>query len=150
MMKIVLKQDVENLGISGQIVEVASGYARNFLLPKGLALEATASNLKVIEGQKKRLEARRSKERGEMEALAQRITATPLELAHRAGDTDTIYGAVTAAEIAFALEERGIEIDHRRVLMDAPIKVLGTYTIPIKLHTDVTAHVTVSVVREEV
>ena len=149
-MKIVLKQDVENLGISGQIVEVANGYARNFLVPKGLALEATPSNLKVIEGQKKRLEARRTKERGEMEALAQRITATPLELAHRAGDTDTIYGAVTAAEIAFALEERGIEIDHRRVLMDAPIKVLGTYTIPIKLHTDVTAHVTVSVVREEV
>jgi len=149
-MKIVLKQDVENLGISGQIVEVANGYARNFLLPKGLALQATPSNLKVIEGQKKRLEARRTKERGEMEALAQRITATPLELAHRAGDTDTIYGAVTAAEIAFALEERGIEIDHRRVLMDAPIKILGTYTIPIKLHTDVTAHVTVSVVREEV
>ena len=149
-MKIVLKQDVENLGISGQVVEVANGYARNFLLPKGLALEATPSNLKVIEGQKKRLEARRTKERGEMEALAQRITATPLELAHRAGDTDTIYCAVTAAEIAFALEERGIEIDHRRVLMDAPIKVLGTYTIPIKLHTDVTAHVTVSVVREEV
>jgi large subunit ribosomal protein L9 len=149
-MKIVLKQDVENLGISGQIVEVTSGYARNFLLPKGMALEATPSNLKVIEAQKKRLEARRSKERGEMEALAQRITATPLELAHRAGDTDTIYGAVTAAEIAFALEERGIEIDHRRVLMDAPIKALGIYTIPIKLHADVTAHVTVSVVREEV
>jgi large subunit ribosomal protein L9 len=150
MMKIVLKQDVDNLGISGQIVEVAGGYARNFLLPKGLALEATPSNLKVIEAQKKRIEARRSKERSEMEALAQRITATPLELAHRAGDTDTIYGAVTAAEIAFALEERGIEIDHRRVLMDAPIKALGTYTIPIKLHADVTAHVSVSVVREEV
>jgi large subunit ribosomal protein L9 len=149
-MKIVLKQDVENLGISGQIVEVAGGYARNFLLPKGLALEATSANLKVIEAQKKRIEARRLKERGEMEALAQRITATPLELAHRAGDTDTIYGAVTAAEIAFALEERGIEIDHRKVLMDSPIKALGVYTVPIKLHPDVTAHVTVSVVREEV
>jgi large subunit ribosomal protein L9 len=150
MMKVVLKQDVEGLGQSGEIVDVAGGYARNYLLPKGMALTATPANLKVIEGQRKRLEARRVRERSEMEVLAQKITATPLELAHRAGDTDTIYGAVTAAEIAYALEEQGIEIDHRRIRMDKPLKTLGSYTIPVRLHPEVTAHVTVTVVREEV
>ncbi len=149
-MKIVLKEDVENLGDSGQVVEVAAGYARNFLLPKGLAVAATPANLKVVESQRKRMVLKRARERSEMEALAQKITATPLELPHRAGDTDTIYGAVTTAEIAYALEERGIEVDHRRILLEKPIKALGVYQVPVKLHPDVTAHVTVSVVREEV
>jgi large subunit ribosomal protein L9 len=111
---------------------------------------ATAANLKIVESQRKRDSLKQARERAEMEALAQKITATPLELRHRAGDTDTIYGAVTAAEIAYALEERGIEVDHRRILLEKPIKALGAYQIPVKLHPDVTAHVTVNVVREEV
>ena len=149
-MKVVLKEDLDSLGNAGEVVEVAAGYARNFLLPKGLAVAATAGNLKTVEMQHRRLEAKRSRERSEMEALAQRITATPLELAHRAGDTDTIYGAVTAAEIAFALEEQGISVDTRRIQLEKPIKTLGMYTVPIRLHAEVTAHVTVSVIRDEI
>ena len=148
-MKVVLKADLEHVGMAGEVVEVAGGYARNFLVPKGLAIKATASNLKLVQQQRNQHDARREKERGEMAALAQRITGTPLDLAHRAGDGDTIYGAVTAAEIAFALDEQGIEVDHRRIQLDKPIKMLGSYTIPVRLHPEVTAHITVNVVRDE-
>ncbi len=149
-MKVVLKSDLEHVGMAGDVVEVAGGYARNYLVPKGIAVHATAANMKMVEQQRSQNEARREKERGEMEALAQKITATPLELAHRAGDGDTIYGAVTAAEIAFALDEQGIEVDHRRIQLEKPIKMLGTYTVPVRLHPEVTAHVTITVVRDEV
>jgi large subunit ribosomal protein L9 len=149
-MKVVLREDLEHVGVTGEVVEVAGGYARNFLVPKGIAVAATAANMKMVAHQKSRNEARHSKERAEMELLAQQITATPLELCHRAGDSDTIYGAVTAAEIAFALEEAGIQIDHRRIQLEKPIKMLGAYTIPVRLHAEVTAHVTVNVVRDDI
>jgi len=148
-MKVVLKEDLDNFGVVGDVVDVAKGYARNYLVPKGIAVMASAANLKLVSQEQEQHEARRSKERAEMEVLAQRITSTPLDLAHRAGDSDTIYGAVTAAEISFALEEQGIQVDHRRVQLEKPIKMLGTYTIPVKLHPDVTAHVTVNVIRDE-
>lgn len=148
-MKVVLKTDLEKFGVVGDVVEVAAGYARNYLVPKGLAVKATQANMKLVTQQQAQDEARSSKERAEMELLAQRITSTPLDLAHRAGDGDTIYGAVTAAEISFALEEQGIQVDHRRVQLEKPIKMLGTYTIPVKLHPEVTAHVTVNVIRDE-
>jgi large subunit ribosomal protein L9 len=148
-MKVVLKEDLEKFGVTGDVVEVAAGFARNYLVPKGLAVKATQSNMKLVNQQQAQHEARSSKERAEMEVLAQRITATPLDLAHRAGDGDTIYGAVTAAEISFALEERGIQVDHRRIQLDKPIKILGTYTIPVRLHPEVTAQVTVNVIRDE-
>ncbi|MCZ6746432.1 MAG: 50S ribosomal protein L9 [Acidobacteria bacterium] len=149
-MKVVLREDLEHVGLTGEVVEVAGGYARNYLVPKGLAVAATAANLKLVAHQKSRNEARHSKERAEMELLAQQITATHLELSHRAGDSDTIYGAVTAAEIAFALEEAGIQVDHRRIQLEKPIKMLGAYTIPVRLHAEVTAHVTVNVVRDDI
>jgi len=149
-MKVVLREDLEKVGATGEVVDVAAGFARNYLVPKGLAVAATAANLKLVAHQKSRNEARHSRERAEMEVLAQKITATPLELAHRAGDSDTIYGAVTAAEIAFALEEAGIQVDHRRIQLEKPIKMLGTYTLPVRLHAEVTAHVTVNVVRDEI
>jgi large subunit ribosomal protein L9 len=149
-MKVVLREDLENVGLMGEVVNVAGGYARNYLVPKGLAVAATAANLKLVAHQQSRSEARHSKERAEMEMLAQRITATHLELAHRAGDSDTIYGAVTAAEIAFALEEAGIHVDHRRIQLEKPIKMLGAYTIPVRLHAEVTAQITVNVVRDDI
>jgi large subunit ribosomal protein L9 len=149
-MKIVLKETVEKVGATGDIVEVAPGFARNYLLPKGLALLANPANLKTVEMRRKREDVKRTKMRGEAETLAHRITALSLDLAHRAGETDTIYGAVTASEIAYALEEKGVPIDHRRILLERPIKTLGTFQVPIRLHPDVTAHVTVNVVREEV
>jgi len=149
-MKVVLREDLEHVGLTGEVVEVAAGYARNYLVPKGIAVAATAANLKMVAHQKSRNEARNSKERAEMELLAQQITSTHLELSHRAGDSDTIYGAVTAAEIAFALEEAGIQVDHRRIQLEKPIKMLGAYTIPVRLHAEVTAHVTVNVVRDDI
>ncbi|MFQ5766420.1 MAG: 50S ribosomal protein L9 [Acidobacteriota bacterium] len=149
-MKIVLRETVEHVGQAGEVVEVKRGYARNYLLPKKLAMTATPSNLKSVEMIRRRQEAKSAKLRSEAEVLAQKITAMTLELAHRAGDTETIYGAVTAAEIAFALEEKGVQVDHRRIQMEGPIKTLGVHTIPIRLHPDVIAHVTVSVVRDEV
>lgn len=149
-MKVVLKESVERLGEPGEIVEVAAGYARNYLLPKGVALAATPANLKFLEAQKSKERVRVARERQEAEVLAQQLTRTPLELAHRAGDTDTLYGAVTAAEIAFALEEQGFSIDRRTIQMEEPLKALGSYLIPIKLYRDVVAQVTVNVVREEV
>ncbi len=148
-MKVVLKQSVERLGESGAIVDVAAGYARNYLLPKGMALAVTPANLRVIEAQRKKEEIGRAKEQQEAETLAQQLTGSPLELAHRAGDTDTLYGAVTAAEIAFALEEKGFIVDRRSIQLDEPLKSLGSYTIPIKLHPDVIAQLTVNVVRDE-
>ncbi|TDI33990.1 MAG: 50S ribosomal protein L9 [Acidobacteria bacterium] len=149
-MKVVLREDLEHVGLTGEVVEVAAGYARNYLVPKGIAVAATAANLKMVAHQESRNEARNSKERAEMELLAQQITSTHLELSHRAGDSDTIYGAVTAAEIAFALEEAGIQVDHRRIQLEKPIKMLGAYTIPVRLHAEVTAHVTVNVVRDDI
>ena len=149
-MKVVLKQTIDRLGKPGDVVEVAAGYARNYLLPKGAALAATAANLKSIEAQKKKEQVQLDKERLEAEALAQQLTRTPLELAHRAGDTETLYGAVTAAEIAFALEEQGFVVDRRAIQLEEPLKSLGTYNIPIRLHPDVVAQLTVNVIREEV
>ncbi|MFQ5720620.1 MAG: 50S ribosomal protein L9 [Acidobacteriota bacterium] len=148
-MKVVLKHEIEQLGRAGDVVDVARGYARNYLVPKGMALAATASNLKIIEHHKKKEAQLQAREREEAEALAQQLTRTPLELAHRAGDTDTLYGAVTSAEVAFALEEKGFVVDRRKIQLDEPLKALGEYTIPIKLHPDVVAQLTVNVIREE-
>ncbi|MFQ5669601.1 MAG: 50S ribosomal protein L9 [Acidobacteriota bacterium] len=149
-MRILLKETVDNLGKAGELVEVANGYARNFLLPKGLALTATPGNLKNFEAWRKRREVLKLKEKEAAEALAQKMTRIPLQLAHRAGDTETIYGAVTSAEIAYALEEKGIEIDRRCIRLENPIKSLGTYHVAVKLHPEVTAQLTVDVIREEV
>ena len=148
-MKVVLKEAIPRVGEPGTVVDVAAGYARNFLLPKGLAMKATAANLNLIASQKKKVAVLEAREREEAEALAQRLTSTALDLLHRAGDTDTLYGAVTSAEIAFALEEKGFTIDRRSIQMDEPLKSLGSYIIPIKLHTLVTAQLTVNVIRDE-
>lgn len=149
-MKVVLRDTIEAIGERGTVVDVADGFARNYLMPRRLALPATPGNLRAMETEHRRWAVRAAKERAEAEALARRITSTPLELAHRAGDTDTLYGAVTASEIAYALEEKGIEIDRRRIQLEEPIKTLGSYQIPVRLHADVTAHVMVHVVRDEV
>jgi len=147
-MQIVLKEDIEKLGRRGEVVKVADGYARNYLLPLGKALAATPGNLKVIEREKRRYVARLAKEKGDHESLAGRIQALSLTLVRRVGENDVLYGSVTSSDIAEGLEKEGIVVDKRRIQLVDPIKSLGIYQVPIRLHPEVTAEVKVWVVKE--
>ena len=147
-MQIVLKEDIEKLGQRGEIVKVADGYARNYLLPLGKALPATAGNLKVIEREKRRYVVRLTKEKEENQALAGRIQALSLTLVRKVGESDVLYGSVTSGDIAEALSKEGVVVDKRRIQLAEPIKSLGIYTIPIRLHPEVTVEVKVWVVKE--
>lgn len=148
-MKVILRTDVENLGRLGDLVEVKPGYGRNFLLPQGYAMLATPANLKVFELERKKLQARTEALRGAASSLAQQIAATPVSIAMRVGDNDKLYGSVTSALIAEALEAAGVEVDRRRILLDSPIRSLGEYTIRVRLHADVLAELALSVVAEK-
>ncbi len=147
-MKVVLRQEVDNLGRRGDVVNVARGYARNYLLPKGLALEATPGNLKTIELKRKAWEVHEQRELTAAQALAARIADTPVRVTKKAGETETLYGSVTAAEIADLLRDRGIEIDRRKLRLDEPIKSLGHFEVPLRLHHEVTAKVILEVAPE--
>lgn len=147
-MQIVLKEDIEKLGRRGEIVKVADGYARNYLLPLGKALAATPGNLKVIEREKRRYVARLLKEKEEHELLARKIQAVSLTLVRKVGESDVLYGSVTSADIAEALQKEGIVVDKRRIQLAEPIKSLGIYTVPVRLHPEVVAEVKVWVVKE--
>lgn len=145
-MKVLLKQDVKGLGSAGQVKDVADGYARNFLIPKGLAVPATPSVLREAE-ERRQAEARRAgEEERKARALAARITAEPLVVRAKAGEKGRLYGSVTAADIASALEKRyGQPFDKRRVELEDPIHVVGTHRVPIKLHARVVANISVDV-----
>ena len=147
-MQIVLKEDVEKLGRRGEVVKVADGYARNYLLPFGKALSATPGNLKVIEREKRRYVARLSKEKEENEALARRIQEVSVTLVRKVGENDVLYGSVTSADIGESLQKEGIVVDKRRIQLPEPIKSLGIYSVPVRLHPEVTAEVKVWVVKE--
>jgi large subunit ribosomal protein L9 len=147
-MQIVLKEDIDKLGHRGEVVKVADGYARNYLLPLGKALPATPGNLKVIEREKRRYLVRQTKEKAENETLSGRIQALSLTLVRKVGENDVLYGSVTSGDVAEALSKEGIVVDKRRIQLAEPIKSLGIYTIPIRLHPEVTAEVKVWVVKE--
>jgi large subunit ribosomal protein L9 len=149
MIEIILKADVEHLGRRGDIVKVAPGYARNYLLPRKLALAVTDANKRVIEHEKKLAAEREAHERNAAGVLAKKIGETPVTIARKAGETATLFGSVTAADIAAALAERGVEVDRRKIQLGEPIKHLGEATVPVRLHRDVVAQVTVHVVKEE-
>lgn len=148
-MKIILRTDVENLGHLGDLVEVKPGYGRNYLLPQGFAMLATPANLKVFELERKKLEAKTEALRSAASSLAAKIAASPVTIAMRVGDNDKLYGSVTAALIAEALEAQGIEIDRRRILLDAPVRALGDYIVRVRLHANVIAELALSVVAEK-
>ena len=148
-MEIILRDHVDNLGKRGEVVKVADGYARNYLLPRKLALPATDANKKWIERERKIAEARDQEERGAAEAIATRLTALDLSVARRVGENDQLYGSVTNADIADLLKAKGFDIDRRKILLPDPLKALGETSVPIKLHRDVTAQVRVAVVKEE-
>ncbi len=147
-MRIILRQEVENLGGMGDIVEVKDGYARNYLIPKGWAVPATKQNLRQFEEEKKRLLLRENKERRAAEVLAEQLGKISITAHVAVGEEDRIFGAVTSHDVAQLLQEKGFNIDRRKIVLEEPIKALGIYEVPIKLHPEVVAKVKVWVVRE--
>ncbi len=148
-MKVILREHVDQLGERGEIVNVATGYARNYLLPKGLAYEATPGNLKQIELQRRVWDAREVREVSEAEALAERIATTELVIGKKAGESGTLYGSVTSGDIADLLKAKGIEVDRKRIVLTEPIKSLGEHEIQIKIHRKVDGKAHLVVVAEE-
>jgi large subunit ribosomal protein L9 len=146
-MEVILKENVEKLGNEGDVVSVADGYARNYLIPKNLAIKATDKNRRVIEHEKRVESDRFAKERREAEKLASELANLSCTIRMQAGENDRLFGSVTALDIAAALEEQGIEIDRRKITLDEPIKELGVFTVPAKIHADVTADIKVWVVK---
>jgi large subunit ribosomal protein L9 len=149
MIEIILKEPVEHLGNRGDIVKVAPGYARNYLLPRGLALQVTAGNRRQIDHMKKVAAIKEAEERAAAEALAARLSGVVCIIARKVGETDTLYGSVTAADIAEVLAAQKIEIDKRRIQLPEPIKALGDFAVPVKVHSGVVAEVKVQVVKAE-
>jgi large subunit ribosomal protein L9 len=148
MIEVILREHVDNLGRRGEIVKVADGYARNYLLPRKLALTVTDTNRKQIERERKVADAREAEERQTADAFASRIEQAEIVIARRVGETEALYGSVTSADIAEALAAKGLEIERRKIQLAEPIKQLGEFSVPVKLHRDVSAHVKVTVVRE--
>jgi large subunit ribosomal protein L9 len=147
-MEVILRDHVDNLGRRGEVVRVADGYARNFLLPRKLALPATDANKKWIERERKIAEARDHEERGAAEAVSSRLGALDLTISRKTGENDQLYGSVTNADIAELLAKKGFEVDRRKILLPDPIKNLGQHTVPVKLHRDVTAQLRVTVAKD--
>ncbi len=147
-MKIILMEDVPALGRRGEVREVATGYARNFLLPKKLAVEATDANLRNLEQIKRQRVREETKAREDAQAAAARIAALSMTVTTRASEDGRLYGSVSAQEVVSFLERNGISVEKRRVLLEEPIKALGDYQVGVRLHGDVTASLPVSVVRE--
>ncbi|MBA3268931.1 MAG: 50S ribosomal protein L9 [Acidobacteria bacterium] len=147
-MEIILRDHVEHLGKRGEIVKVADGYARNYLLPRKLALPATDANRKWVERERKITEVRDHEERAAAEAVATRLNALELIIKRKTGENDQLYGSVTNADIGELLASKGFEIDRRKILLPDPIKALGDNTVPVKLHRDVTAQVKVTVAKD--
>ncbi len=147
-MRVILQENIEKLGERGALVEVAEGFARNYLLPQKLAIAATPGNLKQLERIRARLARRTAAEKSTAEQLAAALSGVTVTLARKAGETDQLFGSVTAADIAEALAAQGCEIDKRRVELDQPIKLLGEYQVPVRLHHSVTGTVKVVVRRE--
>ena len=147
-MEVILRDHVENVGKRGEVVKVADGYARNYLLPRKLALVATPGNLKQIERERVKLDAREAEEKSGADAIAARMAGVVVVIARRVGDTEALYGSVTTADIAEALAKLGHEVDRRKLGLREPIKKLGEYTVPLKLHREVVVQLPVRVVAE--
>jgi large subunit ribosomal protein L9 len=148
-MEVILREDIEKLGSRGQIVKVAAGYARNYLLPKKLAVAATAANKKIIEQERQAHLRREAKEKSSAEDLARMMTGVTVTIAQKAGELEQLFGSVTSKDIVEALERQNYHIDRRKIHLEEPIKQLGEFQVPLRLHREVTAEITVRVVPEE-
>ena len=147
-MEVILREHVDNLGRRGEVVKVADGYARNYLLPRKLALVATEGNKKQIERERVKFDAKEAEEKGAADAVAQRLSSVELDISRKVGETEALYGSVTTSDIAEALAAKGVEVDRRKVQLQEPIKKLGEYDIPIKLHRDVITKIKLRVIAE--
>ncbi|MEW5977127.1 MAG: 50S ribosomal protein L9 [Acidobacteriota bacterium] len=148
-MEIILREKIEKLGARGDIVSVSDGYARNYLLPKKLALPATQANVRQVEQQKAAAVRREALEKQEAEALARQLAQAVVRLSRKAGEQEVLYGSVTSMDIADALEAQGFTVDKRKISLEEPIKSLGEFEVPIKLHREVTVPIRVEVKRED-
>lgn len=148
-MRVILMQDVLHTGKRGEVIDVKPGYARNFLIPQGLALEASAGNIKYFEQQRGKIDARHAKEREAAAQIAGEIAGLRLTIAKRVGESETLYGSVTATEVVEMLEQKGVSVDRRRIDLEGGIKTLGDHMVRIELHPEVVAEVAVTVVAEE-
>lgn len=146
-MKVILKEEIKGLGKLGDIVDVADGYGRNFLIPRKKAVEATSENIKSIESEKKKIEERLKRSHQEAEELSKRISESSITLSRQVGEGDKMFGSVTSADIAEALEKEGLKIDKRQVHLEKPIKELGLFHVPVKILPDVTADLKVWIVK---
>jgi len=146
-MRVILKQEVAQLGDAGDIVTVKPGYGRNFLIPRGLAVPASEGSVREVEHQKRMAEAIRRKNLAGANALASKLEATAVSIRRETGEDEKLFGSVTNRDIAQALADEGIEVDRRTIQLDEPIKNIGLFTVPIRLHRDVTANVRVYVIR---
>jgi len=146
--QVLLREDIDNLGARGEIVRVKTGYARNYLLPRNLAVEATANNVRQIEGEKAALAKREAKERGTAELQSSQLQKLTLKFERKVGEAGVLYGSVTSMDIAHELKEQGYEIDRRKIVLREPIKRFGNYTVPVRLHRDVTVELPIQVLGE--
>ena len=147
-MEVILREDISNLGTRGQVVKVAPGYARNFLIPKKLAVTATGSNKKIVEQERQGHLRKEAKLQGEAQDLAKLVNGVSVTIQQKSGENDQLFGSVTSKDVADALAAKGFTIDRRKIQLDEPIKSLGEFKIPVKLHKDVTAEVTLVVAKE--
>ena len=147
-MEVILREHVDHLGRRGDVVKVAAGYARNFLLPRKLALAVNDNNRRQIDRERKLAEVRELEERSQAEAFAARLAQIDISIARRVGENNTLYGSVTSGDVAQALHAKGFDIDKRKITLVDPLKAIGEYTLPVRIHRDVTADIKVRVVAE--
>jgi large subunit ribosomal protein L9 len=149
-MEVILKEDVNKLGHRGDVVKVAEGYGRNYLIPQKLAIEATPGNKAVIEQMKAASGRKSAKEKGSAEALGQQLNGVVVEFTRKSGEHDQLFGSVTSSDIAQALEAKGFTIDRRKIVLDVPLKAVGEFDVPVKLHREVTATIKAVVKKDAV
>jgi large subunit ribosomal protein L9 len=147
-MKVILKEDVSNLGTAGAVVTVADGYARNFLIPRKFAIPATSNNIKAFDHERRSMEAKRAKRHKEAEGVKAKLERVSCSIAKKVGEQDKLFGSVTTADIEKAFRAEGFEIDKKDILLNEPIKALGVYTVPVRVYEEVMANTKVWVVRE--
>jgi large subunit ribosomal protein L9 len=148
-MKVILKEDVRNIGTMGQIIDVTDGFARNYLVPKGLAVEANTKNIKALEHQKNVIREKARKIKKKAEDIAGDLSGRTVTIKAKSGEEGKLFGSVTAMDIVEKLKEQGLDVDKKKVVLEEPIKRLGTYQVKIKIHSEVSGQITVEVVEEQ-
>ncbi len=146
-MKVILREDVANLGKTGDVISVADGYGRNYLLPRGFALKASTKNVKMLEHQKRLIQIQQEMQKKEAEEVAKQLESISCTITRKTGEEDKLYGSVTSKDIGEALRDEGVVVDRKRILLEEPLKKLGVFTVPIKLHQEVTGNIKVWVVK---